>query len=264
MEIHSMMEEVRRLGFTALLMKATIRQTKLFEDYEKSIRNTVLIPYRKVGSGFLDSYLANKIEKEQVLRHLQILEPFAVDLTIADWLLKFPELPPTATFGDLESDGFEAIAYYRSFHYEPQYAWGIYIKKSGIHCIAEWLLRANVRDRLGCILTKENYLNIAYFLILFHEYYHFLIDLFATKQELSDQTPYYHQYKQNHYWKFLDKSTSPTEGNPMEEAMANAFAFRMLFNEYCGQSFASPMNLLEMAETIRGLMRNQPCGYRDF
>jgi hypothetical protein len=264
MHITFMIEEMSRLGFTDISINASGSQEKLVEEYENSIKNTVQIPYRKVRNGFLDSYLAHKIEKEQILRHLQISEPFSTDIAIADWLLKFPELPPTTSINDLESGGFEAIAYYRSFHYEPQFAWGIYIKKSGIQFIAELLLQANVRDRLGNKLSQEKCLNIAYFLILFHELYHFLIDLLAVKQEISDQRPYYHIYKQNHYWRFLEKSNLHNEGEPMEEAMANAFAFRMLLNEYCSEMFASSINLFAMADAIRGLMCHQPSGYRDF
>ena len=39
-------------------------QKNLIAEYEKTIYNTVQIPYRKNSSLFIDSYLANKIDKE--------------------------------------------------------------------------------------------------------------------------------------------------------------------------------------------------------
>jgi hypothetical protein len=264
MGVKAMIEEISRLGFTSRSIKATGGQRQRVEQYEKTIYNTVRVPYRKTGGGFLDSYLAHKIEREQIQCHLQITDPFAKSLSIQTWLHQLPDCPPTTAFGDLEISGFDAIAYYRSFHYEPQYAWGIYIKKSGIQSVAEWLLEANVNDRDGNLLMLDDCLNLAYFFILFHETYHFLIDLLATKQEISNQTPYYYQYKEKYYWPCLKRNVSIIEGEPLEEALANAFALRMLCNEFGDEMFATPMNFIVMTDKIRQMMNNQPAGYRNF
>jgi hypothetical protein len=152
------------------------------------------------------------------------------------------------------------------------------MKKTGIEHFADYFLKLDILDSSGNRLSLEQCLNISYFFILFHELYHFIVDVVASVQEKFDSQSYYKEYKYGSF-SFDGGKKELFEVNHsamlLEEAMANAFAYRMLLNEYVGchtvdstltpnKVSVSATNLVYIAAMAQKIMLRQPEGYRNF
>ena len=196
----------------------------------------------------------------------------------ADWS---DEVRPTDGFENTAVSKWENIAWYRSFHDQPQEDWGIYIRWHGVFQVAResYYLAAMKEFRAGNLSLSDEEkkqlwkqcLNLAYFEILYHEWYHFFVDLAAASLEqvfyVQNKTvrKLYVDYSEKVYAVGMRNSF---EEEPHEEAMANAYAARMMqehLRSYLpaltsGSSHKRLINRME-AEMHRA-MRGQPCGYR--
>ena len=66
-------------------------------------------------------------------------------------------------------------------------------------------------------------------LLLYHEFFHFMVDIAATTVEYTHhfQKPFYVPYHKNVY---LKEREEKCHDKPLEEALANAFAFNKVKN----------------------------------
>ncbi len=144
----------------------------------------------------------------------------------ADSGLSIPEPPfePTANFrlpddpdpglaDRIAQGGFEAIAWYVSFHQNRQY-WGIYFD---LQALASFAVR--VFGSLRGSLSDADLLRLTFWTVLNHELFHYRVDAAATLLELGALRPFYLPYRQAH-------PDLGSEGCRLEEALANAYAWR--------------------------------------
>ena len=93
----------------------------------------------------------------------------------------------------LESGGMEAIAFYKSlrFKHRPLFAghWGIFILETGIQTIANLIL-AHYPRKYNCDEARTK----AFWMLYYHERYHFRFDAWAISQESFQLSPLYERY----------------------------------------------------------------------
>jgi len=152
-----------------------------------------------------------------------------------------------------ESRGVEALASYRSFRRGG--SWGITINRTGIQGIA-WILHSKTG------LAPKVCIKTAYRVLYAHERFHFQVDCAYLSLEL--------------WMKHLDGNLDPmSDGSlylrsrnrfptydPLEEALANARAWRYLNKELMKPK--RPTSNLHLLQHIEAFLLNSPTGYRDF
>ena len=117
------------------------------------------------------------------------------------------EAPPRPTVsGELSPD---VLAFYRPYHFHAEGRWGIYILESGIATVAAAI------DPATWPPTQET-VDIAWSVLVDHERFHCLAETAVTRGETMVLDGLYRGY-------FHDRHVSLHE-----EAMANAYAYRML------------------------------------
>ena len=142
-----------------------------------------------------------------------------------------------------EQVGFEALAWYVSFHH-TQKNWGIYIPVSSIHYLNE-VLQIKVQSHINLDQISKN-------VLFFHEIYHFLTDLAISQLELLTKHPMYRVHK-NLYKNKAAGLISSEEYNELEENLANAFMLGEI------QSLISDHQL----QNIIAWVETMPAGYRE-
>ncbi|MGC8913586.1 MAG: hypothetical protein ACP5LE_06660 [Thermoplasmata archaeon] len=167
---------------------------------------------------------------------------------IPDGDIAFPEIDAERIGKEITEEGIEALAWYRSFHWDPPVGWGIYILDKGIYYIAENVFRMmNLVSPYGRSYNMLDLLQQGFRLLFIHEFFHYITDIAATTLEMGNLSvqSYYVQYVRNVYMRPRNRN------EPIEEALANAFAF----NRFQGWA---------VRRQLRFFMRNQPAGYSAF
>jgi len=182
----------------------------------------------------------NHLDEENILQGIFIKDPDS-------------EIPPELQDGGLGNEigewGTDTLAWYRPFHYNWEsrnHPWGIYILDKGLYYLAHNVLEP-LRD-LG--YNTGDLLIIAARILFYHEFFHFLSEIAASILEAPSrfQESLYRNYVDHIFVQRHDSS------GPLEEALANAFAFRKTdFRKKPG-----------LKSSLRNFMRNQPSGYREF
>jgi len=173
---------------------------------------------------------------------------FGAFICIPEGDIKLPEIDIDGIKGKVAEEGIEALAWYRSFHWEPLERWGIYIWDKGIYYIAFQVLRGVTRvSRFGRSFNTLDLLQQSFKLLFLHEFFHFITDLAATILEMGNPQPKpcYIPYVKNVYMRPRDSN------EPIEEALANAYAL----NKVIGLGIRSQLCIF---------MKNQPNGYSAF
>jgi hypothetical protein len=166
-------------------------------------------------------------------------------------------------FDDNEQDSFEKYAWYRSYHFDPQHNWGIYIRTKGIKKLARkfFAIRRAASTKKQAVIDSRHW---AYQLLLAHEHYHYFVDVASTVLEeliaiLHAPQSVYVEYSRHIYWpQMFGKHGMDL---PHEEAMANAFTFRALKT---GLQRAVPHLKDATLSDVSRFMHRQPSGYRNF
>jgi len=117
----------------------------------------------------------------------------------------------------------DAMAFYRPFHFPPFNQWGIYILLDKLFAYYKTLTRA-LATRAA--LDPVSLMHFVLFEIFHHEFFHHLVESAATTCELilaaaNKPIPVYMDYWNRKY----DKIFSTHPHNPLEEALANAYAY---------------------------------------
>jgi len=162
------------------------------------------------------------------------------------------DIPDTsAVAGRVQKEGIEALAWYDSFHWNNGYSyrnsWGIKITISGIFYLAKDIFGpAKLQTKDGILLDCLDLIQLSYRFLYFHEYFHFITDVASSILELAEKRKYYPDYFHNIY------SAAPLyDFDPLEEALANAFAYKKLYDA-------------NIRKCIKPFMENQRSGYKKF
>jgi hypothetical protein len=137
----------------------------------------------------------------------------------------------------LRKDSIDALAWYRSFHWEPTKYWGIYILDAGIFLLARLFSGIKQKSKYGRPYNTLDYIIQAFKLLFLHEFFHFITDIAASILEIGNplSRPFYIDYIHNVYMKPKNKN------EPIEEALANAFAINRIkeFKKFIRLFFSS-------------------------
>ncbi|MEK7406308.1 MAG: hypothetical protein AAB225_14495 [Acidobacteriota bacterium] len=145
-----------------------------------------------------------------------------------------------------EEEGFEALAFYVSFHSPtPKDEWGIFYCDQPMRRFAAKVMRdLRVSDpRQAAVRALE--------IVRRHELFHFRFDLYALHQELTIHQPLYNRYSQNVYPKVFRTSDC------YEESLANRACVRAQYQP-------EGVEGSRMREFVSGWCKKAPPGYRDF
>jgi len=194
-------------------------------------------------------------ELEEALIEMPPREDFQVDLVEAlslqedsdgpgETALTFPGSPQGKP-GESDYRPPDAIAFYLPFHYFYPDLWGVYI-------VAEDMMR--LRDLLRHLSKRKLSVfdshRVARFFLYYHEAFHHNVEAFATRLEVTHRQAVYRTGVQQVF-----ENTFGTD-DCLEEALANAYAFRRTVPNFSG----------ETAEVVRTVLKEyiegQPEGYR--
>jgi len=177
--------------------------------------------------------------------------------------------------GEIEKRGTDALAWYCPFHRFARNSWGIYIPDASVSYLAlkvfndpqTRLPKRVVRDPLSYAL--------AFRLLFLHEFFHYVTEISASAMEFIKDAACYEDYFAHEYCMPVDCD------EPLEEALANAFAFRGTmreiafrarmerFDRHSGTRSAkkllnSPAWQKNAIRKMKAFMSSQPSGYSSF
>jgi hypothetical protein len=127
--------------------------------------------------------------------------------------------------GEIEHLGTDALAWYCPFHRFAQKSWGICIPDTSVNYLALKIFN-DPQTRLPKIAVADplSYA-LAFRLLFLHEFFHFATEISASAIEFIKGAPCYEDYSVKEYCRPVDYD------EPIEEALANAFAFRGTMKE---------------------------------
>ena len=171
--------------------------------------------------------------------------------------------------------GTDALAWYCPFHRFARNSWGIYIPDASVSYLAlkvfndpqTRLPKRAVADPLSYALSFR--------LLFLHEFFHFVTEISASAIEFIKAAPCYEDYFVKEYCRPVDYD------EPIEEALANAFAFRGTMKEITLQARKgrfdrrpdtrsmkklpnSPAWQKNAIGKMKAFMSSQPSGYSSF
>jgi hypothetical protein len=152
---------------------------------------------------------------------------------------------------DNTASAFDVWAFYLPFHFYRS-AWGIYILKSGVLKLTAGLLASR------SLLPAQHWVFVlAWRVLLLHEMSHHLTELALARAQASltmfdMRPPIYPIF-------FRDRVS-----NALEEALANAVAYRRVGPLFYGSAFRSSGTFKTVRSQLRSVMKNQGPGYSDF
>ena len=176
--------------------------------------------------------------------------------------------------GEIEKRGTDALAWYCPFHRFSRNSWGIYIPDSSVSYIALKVFN-NPQTRLPKRVVRDplSY-DLAFRLLFLHEFFHFVTEISASAMEFIKAAPCYEDYFAHEYCMPIDCD------EPIEEALANAFAFMGTMRaitlqtriERFGHQPARSAKKIPNSPTwqrnairkMKAFMSNQPSGYSSF
>ena len=160
----------------------------------------------------------------------------------------------------VEEFGMDSLAWYRPWHYEisgdeavGDPGWGIYLLDRGIWTLA-WFLHRNINPTPdsppGEQYNTQDLIIISAKILFFHEFFHFLTEVAGSTIEIASDFNIIN-YIEYHNQVYLPGLRNNTAGEPLEEALANAFSLKHSGN-------------LRVSNALKRFMRGQPSGYHDF
>ena len=160
---------------------------------------------------------------------------------------------------NIEEEGIDKLAWYRSFHWPPSAKWGIYVLDSGLSYVSRQVLHKKVRyqdlvDPKKTDAYDRAILQDSFELLLYHEFFHYLTDMAATVLEAGNfmrPARLYVSYRQN----VCQPRSSPR--NLIEEALANAYALTKFFPQKRKEDKS-------VRDFVIDFMGHQPQGYCDY
>lgn len=197
-----------------------------------------------------EGFLEKKSESNYLI-HVDNPEDFVL---IQNGDIEFPDVGAETVERKLAEEGIDLLAWYRSFHWNPPERWGIYIVDRGVYYLAQKVFQPVQMSFYDRPFNTLDLLQQSFRLLFLHEFFHFITDVAASAIEVSTRrVPHYINYVKNVYL----KPTVTNEYEPIEEALANAFAYRKFLN-------TPGEKRKQLRKQLRDFMKNQPNGYRAF
>jgi len=120
----------------------------------------------------------------------------------------------------------DALGFYRPFHFSPHEEWGIYLMIGPMLGYCETLYRTfkgkltsfSLETLMGCLLFE----------VFHHEFFHHLTECAATTLEIASASFGLPRQIFGEYWDYRFDRTAglgPHRHHPLEEALANAYAY---------------------------------------
>lgn len=154
----------------------------------------------------------------------------------------------------------DAMAFYRPFHYPPFDQWGIYL-------LAKPLLNyhQNLKSAIGSstVFSPEILMHLIIFEVFHHEFFHHIVESTSTMLEIisaskGDKKPIYIDYSQRAY-----SSNNHYPHAPLEEALANAYAYNAL-SFICRIKLGYKTTVVKAYQAaVRQHWNKEPPGYKD-
>jgi len=171
--------------------------------------------------------------------------------------------------------GTDALAWYCPFHRFARNSWGIYIPDASVSYLALKVFNDPQTRLPKRALADPLSYALAFRLLFLHEFFHFVTEISASAIEFIKGAPCYEDYFAHEYCMPVDYD------EPLEEALANAFAFRGTmkeitlrarkgrFNRQAGTRSAknlpnSPAWRKNAIGKMKAFMSSQPSGYSSF
>jgi len=159
----------------------------------------------------------------------------------------------------IKEQGTDALAWYRPFHMDLQEKWGITILDQGIWYVARKLAEKMYSKPPYTANEIQQCRNLALDFLYHHEMFHFKVELAATMMELiNPNEPIYAPYwspQDYREWFASDVKSHPMGKAPLEEALANSYAWDKVYSEY------EKDERKVVKKAIREFIKTQPDGY---
>jgi hypothetical protein len=177
--------------------------------------------------------------------------------------------------GEIEKRGTDALAWYCPFHRFARTSWGIYIPDESVSYLALKIFNdPQTRLPKRAVADPLSYA-WAFRLLFLHEFFHYVTEISASAIEFIKDAACYEDYFAHEYCMPVDCD------EPLEEALANAFAFRGTmreiafrarmerFDRHSGTRSAkkllnSPAWQKNAIRKMKAFMSSQPSGYSSF
>jgi hypothetical protein len=157
----------------------------------------------------------------------------------------------------VREQGFEAIAWYQSFHYYTEAYWGIYLHGERLADLA-CALGKDISARLHTRARAANALALE--LVLHHEWFHFMVDAYLALYEVEARAARYRRYKSKVYVPTL------LSDECIEEALANWYSRREVANRLqagtLNPAFGAPDAASGVLAVVDDWLDFSPAGYR--
>lgn len=190
-------------------------------------------------------------------RYDQLVEPKKPNTTIEAKDMEIPPKPNmdgmgNENFEDFYEDGLDAdiydrgidiLAWYFPYHFNKK-LWGIYYKDYGIIKVGKKVTH-NMDRR---IVTYEGY-----DVLKCHETFHHIVEIVGSLLEVTTQMEKYVTYNRDVY----TKNRYSQQDHPLEEALANAWAYRFVDTEKRSPKLTDKAKLFNW-------MKRSPSGYNAF
>jgi len=176
---------------------------------------------------------------------------------------------------EIRHGGTDALAWYCPFHRFARNSWGIYIPDASVSYLALKVFNdPQTRLPKRAVADPLSYA-WAFRLLFLHEFFHFITEISASAIEFIKGAPCYEDYFAHEYCMPVDYD------EPIEEALANAFAFRGTMKEIAFRARKerfdrhpdtrsakklsnSPAWQKNAIGKMKAFMSHQPSGYSSF
>lgn len=166
------------------------------------------------------------------------------DASITEIIKQFQKRDPNSIKKRIKEQGVEALAWYHSFHIKPVESWGVYIRWDGLEYLFYRIIEEiSVSEKLAFRYALQ--------VLLDHEFFHFLVDIYSGKVELYTKQSKYRDYLRNYY----DKNWPDC----IEESLANRQVMERL---HSSGSQVQKNHRLKFASFLKQFFHEQPDGYR--
>ena len=161
---------------------------------------------------------------------------------------------------ELESDlNWDKAAWYQAFHSYPN-TWGIYIKQDALLKLSIRMSRFMPDQIKFSSSTTATLYKLAWLCFFYHEYFHHMVESFATWVEQVSYSPIYLDYNMKIYTPTIQSKKKKMQDLNIEEALANVNILRELTKN--NFSFLDDTLLLSARRYILYSFGFSPGGYR--
>jgi len=147
----------------------------------------------------------------------------------------------------------DALGFYLPYHYYYPVWWGIYLLADGVESLSNFLMTCANGG-----ISKNDAVKAAKLFIYYHEYYHHLVESFATKLEVILREPIFKTgfKKTKKAYKALDRCK---DGLVSEESLASAYSFRKTIRHFNDNKKVQKL----ISNSLIRYIKDQPLCYRE-